>query len=1014
MQYKAIEIAFIFFLVLFSTKGNAGLSFKLEKPLVEKKTEVFLDKSLSVSTPKIVDPQFVLDKSNIVENEKVILLSLSRLNLILKNEKKIDNIISIHTNRIICFIQLARISRIKSGGKALVSEEEKYLKKSLNLIKQIKLHKISNELIGKMYYFEGLINLDMGKKGQSQQSFEKAIEVYPKSIFTPSLALYLADLYYEAGDLPKAMKGYKRFYSVMNNQERDLADYKMAWIHLNLSEIEPAVDLFLSMIEKSNSKSIVQDSLISVSVALSEKFDQDVILSKLEKSNVSESTKVKILWAIYDNFLQQPKKERLKIWERISKSESSNDAIVKLISSELQMMELGVNIGRDIYILKIIKIYLNANHKKIKGFSGPLIVALGQQLESLISKSLTLNQEHGSDKIYEFLKTTIDIYLKENIFSRHLEVTSLLLELLIEKNSDKELMNLCKEILTDPQYITLRNRAKFLALLDFEKQFLNDQDKYREKFFILGERYLADLKAEQWDKVAQKFYEYFIKSGHNKEAEKTIEALNQNYPNEDNFLKLVSVKFELRKCEEVLSILSRKKVLVKKLADYKRECYLTIAQESKKENTSFVVYQQNIQNFIALSEGAKRNAAIADYLNTLELVNLKEVKEKKDLEVLKDFQEVFEHQYYNARFEKELFPIYQREILNLVEHGEFSKAQLYLKDCEKNQLCSSLVPLMLNLQNLESISQTRNEKSDDFFIRKIDSDLGKYLPLISPEVIIDIYNKKNITKKMDPRILLVAARLSLINWADDAYKEIYKQIVSLLTKDEKPYTLSRLWIQLDKINFPKGNSRHKLQDQQVMNLIKKVQDSRNVVLSDLGQYSIISQRNLLNKAIEVEIRMSEVIQLSPIPGNVDPAKVGEYQQGLKQLAEEFDTQSISYKKLLSSFDQVKNPPLLNVIDELKAPSSVENWSWGTVDLQSEKIKQFVREESYIKALYYLDYLRSISKISTEDYYSRRSGVLIFSAVKRAKVKPMIQYVWDECDIYKQQKVIMEWQQWSKK
>lgn len=1012
MQQRSFQVIF-FLWIFFPLRGDASLTFNLSPNPKDKRPPVAVEKNLTTQVPKAALPNISSEKTTEALDEESLNSSLQRYELILSQEKKIENIIVLKFNQIVCYMQLARISRIRTGGKSLVNDEEQHLKKALKIIDDILgQKKIPNELISQMYYFQGLSYLDLGLKEKSRQLFEKAIVTYPNSKFVTSLSLYLADLYYDERDLPKALEGYKRFYSKMGPQEKDLADYKMAWIYMNQSQIDQAVNLFIDLVKRSTSTSMVQDAILSLSVALSEKFDQESILARLDKDQIPEHHKLDILSSVYENFLKQPQKERSKIWEKILHSKAGGEGIVKLISNELQMMELGDKIEKEVYSLQNIQKYLLIHQKKIKGFSAPLLTSLGFDLERLISKSLTLYQKEKTDNRYKMLRLTIDSYLKLNVFKRQVEVASLLMDLLTETNEDEQLMSLCQEILANPQYQVLREKAKLLVLLNFEKKYLNDPKNNQSKFFSLVKIYLKNLKAEQWENVAQKFCDYLVKANLYNDAQEVAVNLNQYYPKEDHFLRLITIKFELKKCPDIISLLSNKKELDKKLIDYKRECHLIMAQDSKTTAKSFSGYQQNIQDFIGLSQGAKKNAAIADYLNTMEEIRDKVGKESNNQKFLMDYQNLLEHQFFAYRFEKEIFPVYQREILRLVENGDFKKALFYLNNCDKNSSCSSLFLLASSLQKISSFDGSKDPSI--LLNQKLEGDMSKYLSLVYPETILKLYWQDLDRKNPDPRILLVASRLSNIDWADSKFKNIYDRVSGLLTKDEKPFIYASSWIGLDKIHFPMGTTRHRLKDQDILMLMKKVQQTRQLILSELSIYSLASQKMILTKAMNTELRMGEVIKLSAIPKNLDPVKVGEYEEGLKKLAEEFIAQSESYRKSLSNLDQQQKNNGANIYEQLIPPQEIVLWPWGTPDAKALRIKQFVHDENYVQALFYLDYLLSLSKITTEDYYLRRSGILLISASKRKKVLPMVKYVWEECESGKQTQMLSAWQLRSKK
>lgn len=969
-----------------------------------KKGQLSNNNNVKSTIPKADTPNIILDKSSTEKNEEAIRLTLKKYELILSREKKIENIISIEFNKIICFIQLARIIRVKSGGKEIVKEESEYLKKALSTIDFIlKQNNIPSKLISQLYFFQGNTFQDLGLKEKSRESFEKSITVYEESYFVPSLSLYLADLYYDDGDLNKAVNGYKRFYNRMTPVEKDLSSYKIAWILLNQSQLEKSIDMFLNLVNKSNSKSIVQDSILSLSVALGEMHDQNVVLRKIDQVEMLEEYRLKLLIGTYENFLRMPNLPKLKLWERILKTQTSQEEVLKLITSEIDNMDVSNKIVNEIVALRSIQKYLKINNEKVTKISSSYITALGLGLERLISKSLESYQKDKNQNSYIMLRLSIDSYLKLNIFNRQVEVAGLLLDLLNERAEESQLFSFCKEILTNPKYVSLRDKAKLIYLLEIEKKYLFDSKKNQQIFFNLIRSYLSSNKVEQWESVALKFYEYLVKENMDVEAEKVMSSLYKVNPNDNYFFKLITIKFEIKKCVEILPMLESKNNFDEKLLTYKRECNLILAQDSKNNANSFSVYEKNILEFIKLSEGSKKKAAIADYLISME----SKITDDSNVELRK----VLIKDFYTYRFEPEIFSVYQRAILNSMENGDFETARLYLKECSTSKVCISF-KVLENQLNFLQILDASKELNNDIF-NNLNSEFYGHISLTSPEVFVKNFNKKIISNKLDPLYLLVAARLSAIDWKEEQNKQLYNKVESLLSKEEKIITFYPLWSQLSKIKFPENEGRNKLKDQDIIILMKSVQKSRELLLSELSNYSLDDQKVILNKALDNELQMAKAIKSSPIPAGLDASKVAEYDKGLEELAEEFTLQSDSYKKLLINIEQQvlskKDAPDF-VSEGLYAPGNSGQWNFGKQTVYTDKVKLFIDRNQFVQALYYLDYLQSVSKISKEDYYLNRAGVLLISSSKRNKVLPMIKYVVNEFELNKQSSLFKKWRE----
>ncbi len=1021
MQIKYKLIISIILITLFPSLVMSSLAFNALGKTKSKVPTAIENPEVKKVISKAVAPTLNADHAFDNQDEVSIKLILKKYELILSRESRKERILPIEFNRIICFIELARVIRVRSGGQTLVEEEKMYLTKSLSMINSLfKEKSLSRAQIAQLYFFQGVNYLDLGEKEKSLVAFETAIQIYPLAKFVASLSLYLADIDYDGGRLDKALEGYQRFYSNMTIDERNFANYKMAWINLNKSNIDQAVQLFLKIIQTSSAPSIIQDATSSLSVALSEKYDTGTIINVLEKAEIKEPERLKIYHGVYEIFFKIPTRSRVELWERLLKTEKIENDIIKLICSELEAMELTENLQKETITLQKIQKYLNENQTAITKYNSLLLETLGQALEQVISKSLSKYKSSSKEQNYFILRTGINSYLKLNLFKRQLEVMSLLLELLNERNEDEKLFALGKLILKDIAYEPLRERTKLLILLKYEKKYLDNPKDVQDSFFKLIDSYLTNDKASQWESVAEKYYTYLVKASLYPAAEKIMQTLYSSTKKETHFFQLVTIYFEQKKCSEIFILLEDKKEIDKKTFEYKRECHLMLAQNSKGSWLPSSSYEKNILEFIKLAEGGKKKAAIASYLASFTIENVvnsgnKEDDTSSEIELTRDnelkFQKLIGNDFFRYRFEPEIFPIYQKEILHLVEQGDFAKAQYYLKDCESYKTCMTMNVLFTQLK-LNALLDKNNGPS----LLVDNPETYRYLALMRPEILFNYLKNESILNSMEPVLILVSSRLSEINLSDEQYKNIYSKVEKLLSKEEKSYFLSRAWVQLNKLKFPVYKDKHRLKDQDIMYFINRVYNTRKSVLADLPSLSLMGERSVLTKAMDIELNMAAIIKASPIPKNLDEKQIGEYTQGLGQLAEEFLVQGAAYQKSILNIEQkmaTKNDTEKTISNDYRSPQNANQWNWGNNTKITSRLLSFINEANYIQAMFYLDYLRSISKLETNDYSLKRMGLLLLSANNRGKSQPMITYLKTELDLNKESSTLKEWLDWSK-
>lgn len=931
---------------------------------------------------------------------------LSRYELILSRETRPEKTIPIEFNKVICFIDLARAIRSRTGGKEIDVNEKLYLNKALELIeKLLKVQKLRAPLVSQLYFFQGVSLLDLDEKEKSKISLEKSIEIYPKSRFAPSLSLYIADIEYDAGKLQNAEILYRKFYADMKIDEKVYSDYKVAWIKLNQSKIDEAINLFLKIIRESKSKSIVQDSILSVSLALSEKYDENYILDIVDKYEISETYKLRIFLNIYDIFLKNPNKEKFEIWERILKYEKDQDAIFRLMSSGLQSLTLKEQIIKESLLVEKIYKFILAKSPSISKINSNYKEILGEDMEVVMANSLKIYQNKRDRPVYKILRYLIESYLGLNIKKRKVDVASLYLDLLIEEKDDVELMRICQQILLNPDLINLRSRARLLVLLNFEKKYISSPDIYQEKFFKLIDTYLNKKDSADWDLVADKYFTYLVKDSKINEAEHLALDIFKKTPDERNFVRLLSVKYEAKKCHDIVEMVKTENFKGKDVLDYKRECHLLLAEDSKKSQKKSDSYKNNIVEFISLAEGKKKIAAIADYLQSLETQISK--NDSDELKLREELSTSLRKSYFSYRYSDELFPIYLREIRRLIELGDFQTSLEYLQDCNAQVICSPMKDVKLQIEGIRKIDElgVANLKDENIIMSNL-----SYITLLNPEKLVEDYLSLNTNKvKYEKVTMTIASRLSEVDWTDSKYNHLYEYVADSLGLNEKVYIYTKSWNKLQRTKVPVISKRHNMSDQDVMYLISKVQNTRKVIKTELESLSLKNQRQILILAETVEINMANVVKYSPIPKKLDQSKIAEYQMGLDQLAEEFVKQAQNFKEMISVIDErLKQMESKIVHDEIKTVSTLGQWDWGRSIQHNESLLKLLDAKKFYQAAFYLDFLFSNKIISKDDYYTKRVGFLMYSSTLRSKPRPMQSYLQNELIAEKLDELLAAW------
>ncbi len=942
-------------------------------------------------------------------NEKIVKDKLKKYELILEKEKKESNILMLELNRSMSYLQLARLSRIKNPSSKMLREEEDYLKLALDIIdKLLKKEKLDQVMLSQLKYFKGIALLDLGMNEISRNHFEEAIKLNPNASYVPTISLYLADLLYDENSLMKAEAEYKRFFDRYKESEKDLANYKIAWIKLNQSKLNEAFELFQSLIINSKANTIVADAILALALAWSDRFNEDEIISKIEKLNTTPERKAKLYVAIYENFLKTTNKGRYKTWEIVLVNSKDENEITKYLSTELVSLDFKEKKEEKITHLNKIKEYINKNQSSISGFKEANLNVLSQDLEAIISKLVWMYKEKSTDENYQPTLDLISTYLNFNNFKKRAEVGTLYMDILTERKKNDELYKFSSLVIKDKTFLHLQKRAMLIILLHLEREFEKNPD-FKSKFFTFCRVYLKDESNEQWELVAKRFYVYLLKDQNFKEAEELISYLYRKNPSDDYFSKLINLKYDLKKCDELLSLLEKKGGYPTLLTSFKRECHLILAKELKNKEKSEAGYLFHIAQYMTLADQKNKDLALFDYINFLDTESS---KPSNNINMNReDFLKKLFGEYLHLREKKEYELIFQKEIIKFYNEGKTKEASDLLLGLENHKSYVELIKMKNRIEEMEKLDHAF--LTHEFTTELFSKNNHTLLALLSPEKIFERALKMKLV--VDKKLLLSIAQILDIDFKDTAFGPIKDQLALYLNKEDYSHLNLGIWKQISSFNLPEFKTKHKLRDQDILYYMKRVQNIRKEIVKSLALLNLREQRDLLTKGISLEEKMAKLIKLSPMPKNLDVSKKEEYEKALDELAKEFIEQAQVFSELAIGIDsKISNQEKGNIIYlEYKIPKSFEDWSEYSLKSKNQFIESLIKSSKFYLAFYYMDFLKGTGALESNDYIFYRSISILLASKNKNRELGTIRYLINELTENKEDRMLDFWKSWSK-
>ncbi len=919
--------------------------------------------------------------------------------IILNKEKKEDKKRMIKLNSLVVRLQLARSLRIKSGGKQLLVEEKKILEDSIQVADEL-LADTSLETPKKAYvlYLKGMAYLDLNEKEKSRSMLLKSIELDPNSKFSIGTSIYLADVLFDEQKLEKSLKEFNRFYSKMNEAEKELVDYKIAWIYLNQSKLDQAQSMFEKIYIQTKSANMLNDAVQSLAIVVGENKDQMRALNSLEKifSRIdpkdTSDRKLKLLWAVFNTFQSNINRQHDKITEKLLASILKTEDKIKIWLAELKDARYVDNHKMQIY-------YYNEIIKNIEIKEGRFpenLVTYQEEVEYesefIISYYLQSYTKKRTPESLTVLKQALMNHLQFKDSKKINDVQLLLLDLLSEGTDKNELLSSCDEMLKSTLEPRIQEKVLLYKLDALESLYRTDQQKYSDLYKQTFEQFLPQTSFPNWDTVANKYVGFLVNLKDFGAALEVLKTIYEKNNSEAILEKLATVFFELDQCSEIIEsknypFSSSKST---KISDFKRECNLKMASKAKESPEQFGNYENHIKSFIKSSDGDKKISGMLDYLATLE--------KKNQLE--KIYQSLTTD--FNAdRFNPKVVPFTFKISVLLENIAQWDRVFKLTDQCFDLKTCAELNRAKANAVFVQSAKFDAKKLSD------LAPDQLKYyegfLSVLEPSQFIEYKSKTSNISALDKGLLELSLKLDQRDLKTKENKALLKKFGLTDDSVSLSFTETDTYKILKSINWNKPGRKS---EADIAKSVEKVQKTRKTFANDLKKLKYDQIDLLLNELIIAERNCSQMILSSDIPAGLNEAQKNEYLSSLKGIAAEFDKNVIDYEKAkVSVNEKMKSLKNQNEAANFKRPKTIQAW-FG----QKVKAKYFslvanqVSLKQYKSAVLLADLYRSQKLITDADYFLMRSGVFLISNSSNA----MRDFVYQELKSEKQEGVIQVW------
>lgn len=927
------------------------------------------------------------------------------LQLILKNEKDRNKKINLYLRLSYLHVSIAKkygLQRAVNGKTN--TNEKKHLDEADKIIAfLLKNIQNNNKALSTLYNIKGLVSYELDRTDDTVSNFLKSIELNPQNSQAEVMTIFIGEYYFDQEKYPEAIKYYQLFYKRMNNSQKALCDYKVAWSLLNLKEIDKAEGQFVKIIKEGLDKGTTEDSYKDLAFILTQNKDEQAVISKVNSYTSVPELKAKIYYYCLLFYLQSTKDQpRENLFKEVM-------AIQKDAYEQLKLLALKVSFEKRDIPTRGMTAALNNFDQRIKSIT--------PEIREKFFKADSLQLEEDS----EFnIRSYIDAYtgklrsegnmpksqlgeLSVKHIKTHLEWFSqskkknilyhLWIDTCVDLKNSQCLFDLETKFKTEaktPESQEFLKKIQIEILALYDSAYEKDHEKHQTAFVSRLKSFI-DLFPN--DPIALKskkrLFGIYFSSKNYGEALPLSEQILKLESNAENAQKVLLTLFELGKFDIILNDTSFAAFKTPEIQDIKREASLKSAMINA-DKGNFTNYESDIKAY--LQTNPKEDKAVlvyVDYYKKLIDLNQFEKLEQEWKSLTPEFQK------------KKSFNVVKSAYFDkILSDGSFYKLNSFWTYTDDKSLNEKIIinKIALNYkltpQDIEVFFKMNEEKRNYLY-----GILNYVYPAESLEILSRLKTLSLNEKKIYFSALLLKEGNLKLKFDPSEIKSFQEVVPEHFMKDQE----LKIEKDIKNVVFPNRKMKPKVYENYVVNNVDNIKFLRNRVLKALKAASLPQKSRVLGLMSELELKMAQSIKDSPAPEGLDTAQLQEYTNGLAEMAKDYEKQgqdfTIAKTEVDNQMKKIEEDQQAMVLPPFKA----DDWSVNHNETFS-KLKSIFEKNSIKAAFIYLDNLYFNKKIEVDEYYNLRTWIIL----KMAPSESLRKLYHEELLVVKQTALIDKW------
>ncbi len=966
------------------------------------------------AAPQKTKKQSAAIKEDVSQDVTKLRESLKGINLVLNNQPNSPNRIELLLKKAFLHVNIVReLGRNRTSVNQLSEEDNKNLTVAKDILNKLlqpsaRLPEIKKASV---YYLLGLAAYEYENYKLQQKYFIEALKIDPKSAQAGSLALMVAEQYFDEEDFENALKYYNGYTSVMSDKQKDLALYKSAWCYISTQQNEKAEGELLKVVQSNRVSGFQKDSLRDLAFIAVRHRDELGIIRYGQQKIISDVDRNEFYSLSLKYFFQMQTRQPInRLIGIVLKTEKKLEARLEILGHQVNEYRVDYLNPQVLSYFQGIRLELEKNKTNLelpelvgfkKNFQSDMeffIYSVTQVYEAKVETPKNVPRA----KVAALLEKDIlfyDYFFPES--KNKILVYQVLADLCTESKSYPcvtQVYNKSKNYKPDDKsWNELRLKLRTNQLVFADELYTKDPVKNEALLLQIFNDFKKDYpNHESILNGLKRTLQIYIKKADAQNIEKSYSEIYQREKNPENLYNWSLIVFKQDKFAEVVPMIKDQFPKDVKLNQLRIETYLKLADKESQKG-QFKNYEAYIVEILKINKDPEKASLIySDWMQ--KSFALKENGAEHALQVFA--------QIPNQIRIKPAFDSFATRLAgSFVVQGDFDNlAKLDLNRSNTNTKDNSLAYFKLinffaraeaALPNWVPLMQSLDPEKRNYLVG--------LLVLVKPNMALDYFRKAKTTEANTPELYLLALKLHHQSEEVTLTPTDRKILGSLSTTlQKKGIENPALLKEIEQVKFPTQKMSFKKYNAMVEALVPAVKKIREKILKSFKDSSIEQKLLIVPEAETLEARAAKAIEEAPAPPGIDEIQKADYQAGINELAKEFVDQSGEYKKMFDGLSEKMIELTKQRAAEILPEIDLTKWPWPSNDITKKALS--LQTNSNMQAHLYLDAQLSEKGISDIDYSMTRSGLLALSQ----NTDVMRSYIKQELQQQQKEEILQKW------